>query len=187
MSVIPPPAPRPQPEGPARRRGIFLSLGSNVGGRRIHLEAALRLLAERRALPVTCSPIYRTAPVGGPPQGDFLNLAVEVETDLGPEDLLEAMHEVERSRGRDRRREQRWGPRPLDIDLLLFGERVVARDNLSVPHPRLHLRRFVLVPLADLAPAAIHPATGRTIQELLEGCPDRSIVVREGPPPAIRG
>jgi 2-amino-4-hydroxy-6-hydroxymethyldihydropteridine diphosphokinase len=172
---------------PAAAGGVFLSLGSNLGDRRAHLEAGLRGLAERGVRPLACSPIYRTAPVGGPPQADYLNLVVEVGTALEPRALLEAALAVERSRGRERRPEERWGPRTLDIDIVLFRHRVVAEEGLSLPHPRLHRRRFVLVPLADLAPEAIHPVAGRTVGDLLRACPDRSACAREGPPPPLPG
>ena len=173
---------------PQSVRGVYLALGSNLGDRLGHLRAGLVGLARRGARPVTCSPVYRTAPVGGPPQGDFLNLVLEVETALHPWALLQAALETEASAGRDRspaepgRPPVRWGPRSLDVDVLLYQARILEAKDLQIPHPRLHLRRFVLVPLADLAAGRLHPVARRTIGDLLAGCADRSAVVRQGPP-----
>ena len=120
-----------QPQG-----GIFLALGSNLGDRRAHLQAALVGLEERGVRLLRCSRVYRTAPVGGPPQEEFLNMVVEADSDLSPGELLEVGHALERARGRRRDGEVRWGPRTLDIDLLLFRDRVVADPTLQLPHPR---------------------------------------------------
>lgn len=155
--------------------GVFLGLGSNQGDRWVRLTAALEGLGARGARPLRSSPLYRTEPVGGPPQPEFLNLVVEVETSLEPRELMELAHQVETEGGRHRPAE-RWGARPLDVDLLLFGDRVIAEDGLRVPHPRLHRRRFVLIPLADLAPELLHPVLGRSIRDLLDACPDRAAV-----------
>jgi len=141
-------------------RGVFLALGSNLGDRLAHLNAGLLGLAAGGVQPVACSPVYSTAPVGGPPQGDFLNLVLEAETELGPSEVLLAALAVEAARGRVRS-DERCGPRSLDIDLLLYRDQVVATDDLQVPHPRLHLRRFVLIPLSAIAPgSAVSASTG---------------------------
>jgi 2-amino-4-hydroxy-6-hydroxymethyldihydropteridine diphosphokinase len=149
----------------------------------VNLAAGLAGLEDRGAVTVRRSRIYRTDPVGGPPQGEFLNLVVEVETALGPAALLAAALEVERGRGRRREEEVRWGPRTLDIDILLFRGRVLSRPGLELPHPRLHLRRFVLAPLAELAPDLRHPRSGRTIAALLAACEDSGAVRPETPAP----
>jgi 2-amino-4-hydroxy-6-hydroxymethyldihydropteridine diphosphokinase len=183
------PGPRPNPtaagrsrsERPSALRGVFLALGSNLGDRLAHLSAGLVGLAARGVRPVACSTVYRTAPVGGPPQGDFLNLVVEAETELGPDEVLRAALAVEAARGRVRS-DERWGPRSLDVDLLLFRDRVVTTDELHLPHPRLHLRRFVLIPLSDLAPGLVHPVRGERIDRLLAACPDVSMVTVHHPP-----
>jgi 2-amino-4-hydroxy-6-hydroxymethyldihydropteridine diphosphokinase len=166
------------------KRGIYLSLGSNQGNRRRQLQAALEGLAQSGAAPVACSPVYATEPVGGPPQDDFLNLVVEVETALGPAELLAAARQVELSLGR-RRDGERWGPRSLDIDLILYRDQVLDTPDLQIPHPRMHLRRFVLAPLADLAADCRDPASGRTVGRLLQRCPDRSRVERLESPPTF--
>jgi 2-amino-4-hydroxy-6-hydroxymethyldihydropteridine diphosphokinase len=127
----------------------FLGLGSNLGDRAALLRSAVAALADRGDL-VACSPVYETDPVGGPEQGAFLNLVVELDTALDARGLLELCRSLEAAA--DRVREVRWGPRTLDVDVLwVAGEEVHERD-LEVPHPRMWGRRFVLEPLADLAP-----------------------------------
>jgi 2-amino-4-hydroxy-6-hydroxymethyldihydropteridine diphosphokinase len=144
---------------------VALGLGSNVGDRRAHLETALeRLRARLEVLKV--SRFVATEPVGGPPQEEFLNAAALVETELSPRALLDLAHELEDTAGR--RRDVRWGPRTLDIDLLLYGDEVVQDADLVIPHPRLHERRFVLEPLAEIAPDWIVPRLDRTVRELRE-------------------
>lgn len=124
----------------------FLGLGSNVGDRAGFLASAVAALPDV----VAVSPVYETEPVGGPEQGPFLNVVVELDTDLTPRQLLAAAHRAEDAAGRVRT--VRWGPRTLDVDVLLVGDLTVDEPDLVVPHPRLWERRFVLAPLADLAP-----------------------------------
>lgn len=127
----------------------YLGLGSNVGDRLGNLTRAVELLqARRRVAVVRSSRVYETAPVGGPPQPDFLNAVVEVETELSPRELLQACLEVEGALGRVRG--ERWGPRTIDVDILTYGREEVAEADLTVPHPRMHERGFVLVPLLEL-------------------------------------
>lgn len=173
----------PAPEEGASR-GIYLGLGSNLGDRRAHLEAGLRLLAARGARPVSCSSIYLAEPAGAPPQGDFLNLVARVDTDLSPQRLLAVALEVEAIVGPRHRGPGGPHPRRLDVDLLLFGSRRLRTPRLSLPHPSLHLRRFVLVPLAELAPRLVVPGRGRSVEDLLASCRDPAAVVRYLPPPA---
>ncbi len=128
----------------------FLGLGSNVGDRRAVLRRAVASLPDV----VAVSPVYETEPVGGPPgQGRFLNLVVELSTERTPRALLELGARLEAAAGRVRA--ERWGPRPLDVDVLLVGDEKVAEPDLVVPHPRMWERRFVLAPLADLAPELV--------------------------------
>ncbi len=119
------------------------------------------------------SGLYRTAPVGGPGQDDYLNQVVEIETVLPPHDLLQALHEIETGLGRVR--VLRWGPRTVDVDILWYDGASVADPGLEVPHPRMEERRFVLEPLAELAPDLVLPS-GRTVREALERVKDQVVV-----------
>jgi 2-amino-4-hydroxy-6-hydroxymethyldihydropteridine diphosphokinase len=161
----------------------FIGLGSNINPE-THLEAAVRLLRERVVL-TGASPVYRTPPWGVTDQAWFLNAVVWAETDLEPEALLDLLQAIERKRGRVR--SVRYGPRTLDLDLLDYAGRVFQSERLILPHPRLHERGFVLIPLCDLAPQWRHPVQGKTARKLLEEV-DRSGVERvaftlPGPPP----
>ena len=143
----------------------YVGLGSNLGDRAAYLLLGLSALSR---LPKThllrLSPVYETDPVG-PPQPPYLNVVAELETELSPTGLLAEMLRVEKALGRERR--ERWGPRTLDLDLLLYGDLVLEEAGLSVPHPRLHERAFVLVPLLDLLPEGRHPLLGQSFAELL--------------------
>jgi 2-amino-4-hydroxy-6-hydroxymethyldihydropteridine diphosphokinase len=130
----------------------FLALGSNLGDREATLRRAVASLEDV----VAVSPAYETAPVGGPGgQGPYLNAVVELDTDRSPHELLAACRRLEAAA--HRRRAERWGARTLDVDVLLVGDLVVHDDELTVPHPRMWQRRFVLAPLADLAPDVVPP------------------------------
>ncbi|MFI5403031.1 MAG: 2-amino-4-hydroxy-6-hydroxymethyldihydropteridine diphosphokinase [Planctomycetota bacterium] len=139
-------------------------LGSNLGDRRAHLEAAVRGLAALGEV-LAVSSFRETAPVGGPPQPNYLNGAVVVETEKAPLDLLLAAQEIERREGREKG--GRWGPRTLDIDLLLYGDAEIRDPLLVVPHPRLHERAFVVEPLFEIAPDWPVAGLGRTVGEIL--------------------
>jgi 2-amino-4-hydroxy-6-hydroxymethyldihydropteridine diphosphokinase len=146
----------------------YIALGSNLGDRRASIEGALTALAEAPGIRlVRTSSIIETAPVGGPGgQGAYLNGVVEVRTSLSAEELLDALQLIENRFGRER--SVRWGPRTLDLDLLLYDDAVIESQRLAVPHPRMHERRFVLEPLCDIAPDVVHPVLGCTARELLE-------------------
>jgi 2-amino-4-hydroxy-6-hydroxymethyldihydropteridine diphosphokinase len=145
---------------PARR--AYLGLGSNVGDRAAQLQFAVDGLAARAGTVVAISPVYETEPVGGPPQPDYLNAVVALETGLSPRELLRVAKELETEAGREpppgpgvspeEIAARRWGPRPLDVDILLLDGERVDEPDLVVPHPRIHQRAFVLAPLADVAP-----------------------------------
>jgi 2-amino-4-hydroxy-6-hydroxymethyldihydropteridine diphosphokinase len=155
---------------------VFLGLGSNLGDRERHLRDALDSLRQRGVAHLRPSALYETEPVGGPAQGPYLNAVVEGLTSLSPEKLVETALDVERGLGRVRTVPN--APRTIDVDVLLHGDAVIETKAARVPHPRLHLRRFVLVPLAELAPDVVHPEMKQTIAELLRACPDTSRVLR---------
>jgi len=142
----------------------YIGLGSNLGDRRAMIAQALEELRPRRV-----STIVETEPWGVADQPRFLNAVAEIETDLGPAELLDRLLDVERGLGRVRK--ERWGPRTIDLDLLLYDDRRVDSDALSVPHPHLHERKFVLEGLAELCPDRTVPGLGRTVKQLLEQLP----------------
>jgi 2-amino-4-hydroxy-6-hydroxymethyldihydropteridine diphosphokinase len=145
----------------------LIGLGSNLGDRRATLEGAIAALDATPGVQVRrVSAFHETGPVGGPPgQRAYLNAAAALETTLDPLELLHVLQTIEARFGRVRT--VRWGERTLDLDLLLFDDRVIQTPALSVPHPRLTERRFVLEPLTEIAPQAVEPQTGRTVSELL--------------------
>lgn len=143
----------------------YIGLGSNMGDKRASILAALELLGKTPGIALLrTAPLYRTAPVGYTEQEWFVNTVAEIDTTLSPRELLAACLEIERRLGRVR--SMRWGPRVIDLDLLLYGELVVDEPDLVVPHPRMHERAFVLVPLADLAPDLAVPGRGK-VKDLL--------------------
>ncbi len=166
----------------------FIGFGSNLGNRIDFCDRAVTLLS---LLPHSrldgVSSLYETEPVndGAAPGPDwFLNGVVQIETNIAPNSLLEVCREIERALGRDP--ENRKGPRTLDLDLLLYDNCVIEDPALTIPHPRLHERRFVLAPLADLAPDRQHPVIGLSLRELLSQVTDDSIVRLLNPQPSSR-
>jgi 2-amino-4-hydroxy-6-hydroxymethyldihydropteridine diphosphokinase len=154
---------------------VFISLGSNVGDREANILAARRGLEVRGFRVTAMSSLYLTEPVDAPPQEWFLNAVAGGETALTPEALLQACLDTERELGRVR--DVPRGPRTIDLDFLLYGNEVRDAPGFVLPHPRMHERRFVLVPLAEIAPGARHPILGLTAAEMLRLCPDRSQVM----------
>lgn len=161
----------------------YLGLGSNEGGRRAHLQAAVEGLHEAPDIEVRAvSPVYETeahTTTRDETQPAFLNAVLEVVAGCQAEQLLARAHAVERAEGRTRAGAERWAPRPLDVDLLTVGARTCRTDTLTLPHPRLADRRFVLEPWADLAPdVVVPPPFDATVRALLEACPDTTAVRR---------
>lgn len=163
---------------------VYIGLGSNIGDRRRNLERAARELA-RLGRELKTSSLYETEPVGVEDQPWFLNAVASLETDLWPRQLVRKLKQIEDRLGRVPGR--RFGPRVIDLDLLLYGDLEIDVPTLAVPHPRLHLRRFVLEPLAELDPELRHPSLGLRTKEMLErleGESDRA-VRRAGPFPPL--
>ncbi len=166
QSVAAPFSHRNREEGPGLT-SVLIGIGGNLGDPVTSCRKAIEMLREHPAITVLrCSSLYRTEPVGKTDQGWFVNGVLLCETTLDPEQLLLALQEMEHGCGRVRR--ERWGPRTLDLDILSFGELVLDEEGLTLPHPRLHQRKFVLVPLLEILPEWRHPRLGRTGGELLQ-------------------
>jgi len=154
---------------------VYLSLGSNVGDRAANLRTAINRVSSLGGV-MAVSSFYETEPVEFAAQPWFLNCAVELDTEKMPKQLLAGILDIEREMGR--RRVQKKGPRTLDIDILLFGNSIIQTKGLTIPHPAMHERRFVLEPLAEIAPEARHPVIKRTVRELRDALPPGQAVRR---------
>jgi 2-amino-4-hydroxy-6-hydroxymethyldihydropteridine diphosphokinase len=151
---------------------VFIGFGSNQGDRWLHMVRALEALGKAPGVElVRTSSLYRTEPVGYNDQEDFFNGVAEVRTSLSPRELLRTLKGIEKDLGR-KSGGRRWGPRTIDLDLLLYGSRVVRSGELTIPHPEMHRRRFVMVPLAEIGPEVSHPELGLTAAEILDGLAD---------------
>jgi 2-amino-4-hydroxy-6-hydroxymethyldihydropteridine diphosphokinase len=170
------------------RETVYIGFGSNVANRVDFCDRAVTLLSLLPHSQVTgVSLLYETQPVrdrADPGEGWFLNGVVELETEIAPQSLLGMLREIERSLGRDE--ENRSGPRTLDLDMLFYGQRVIDEPGLTVPHPRLHLRRFVLMPLSELAPLFVHPTRLRSVNQMLADTTDTSEIRLLFPQPSTK-
>jgi 2-amino-4-hydroxy-6-hydroxymethyldihydropteridine diphosphokinase len=147
---------------------VYVALGSNLGDREANIKKALALLIETPHVNIhRISSFIENPAVGGPEDSpDFLNAAVELTTTLSPHALMKRLLEIEREMGRSR--DKKWEPRPIDLDLLLFGDQIISDDALIVPHPLMHERRFVIQPLSEIAPAVVHPTLEIPISMILD-------------------
>ena len=145
----------------------YIGMGSNIGDREANLSRAVAFLGQVNGVEVTAvSSYYNTAPVGYVQQPDFLNAAAEIKTTLSADELLQVCICIEKELGRERI--IRWGPRTIDLDILLYGDQIINEEYLTVPHPRMHERDFVLEPLNEIAPQALHPVYRQTVREMYQ-------------------
>ncbi len=153
---------------------VFLALGANVGNKKENIAKAIELLSQKVRI-VKKAPIYETKPWGYTEQENFLNTVIMAETDVSPEELLAFVKQIEEKVGRQKRFQN--GPREIDIDILFYDDLVLNTPNLTIPHALLHVRDFVLQPLADIAPDFVHPILHKTVQQLLERVPEVEKVI----------
>ena len=160
-----------------KMHNVYLLLGSNRGNKTLFLEKAVERLNSISLMPVISSSLFESEPWGFNANEWFLNKAVLIETDLSPEVLLSQILNIEKELGRVRgNMKEGYESREIDIDILLYDNLVHESEILSIPHPRMHLRKFVLEPLMEIAPNIVHPLFGKTIKELYKICPDKSVV-----------
>jgi 2-amino-4-hydroxy-6-hydroxymethyldihydropteridine diphosphokinase len=155
-------------------KNIFLLLGTNQGDKLNNLSMARTSIGKMIGPVIKSSKVYKTSPWGKTDQEEFYNQAMEVRSALSAEDLLMSIHEIEKQIGRTR--SEKWGPRLIDIDILLYGSEIIEKPTLTVPHPRMHERRFALIPLCEIAPHIEHPVFKTTIEQLLQQCKDNLAV-----------
>lgn len=152
---------------------VFLGIGTNLGNRKANLRKAIEMIGEHIGRVINSSAVYETAPWGFDSEDDFLNMVMTVETSDTPSELMKKITMIESMLGRERN-QNRYSSRVIDIDILFYDDLVINENGLKIPHPLMHERRFVLVPLCELAPDMIHPVFKKSISVLLEECRDRS-------------
>lgn len=160
---------------PKRYINVYLSVGSNMGDRQANLRAAAGLIDKNIGKIARKSHVYETEPWGKTDQETFLNQVLMINTTQDPREMLEQITKIEKELDRDRK--EKWGPRTIDVDILFYGKRVIRDKGLDIPHPELHKRMFVLVPMIEIAPELEHPVLKQTIDELYLECKDLSEVV----------
>jgi 2-amino-4-hydroxy-6-hydroxymethyldihydropteridine diphosphokinase len=158
----------------------YTGIGSNLGDPLENCRLAIRIVSEAKGISLVCrSSFYRSEPVGLEEQPWFVNAVIQVRTSLTPRDLLTLLLDIEGKLGRKRR--LKWGPRIIDLDILLFGDLIISEEDLIIPHPRLHQRRFVLEPLCEIGPDSIHPGLGKPMTTLLNRIQDEKTVIKVKP------
>ncbi|MTK54538.1 2-amino-4-hydroxy-6-hydroxymethyldihydropteridine diphosphokinase [Paludibacter sp.] len=157
---------------------VYLSLGSNLGDKQRNLSVAISEIEQRCGKVELCSSFYSTPPWGFNSNNEFVNLALSITTTLEPLDLLNVLKHIEQVSGRQQKAKSGYEDRPLDIDILFYDNSIINSETLTVPHPRLHLRLFVLVPMNEIAPQLIHPIFHKTIETLLMECNDSTQICK---------
>ena len=154
---------------------VFISIGSNLGDKIGNCKIAIEEIAAFAKI-LKVSSCYETEPLGYEEQPNFINCAAEICTDLSPHDLLTKLNKIEDKLGRVRL--EKWGPRTIDLDIVFFGNQVINDENLEIPHPRAHLRQFVLEPICEIAPEYLDPVLNQTVSVLVKECEDNKQVVK---------
>ncbi len=157
---------------------VFISLGGNVGNVRNNFDKAITEITKNIGAVIKQSSLYKTAPWGYKNQNDFLNQLICVQTSLTPQEVLKNLLSIETGMGRNRDKDNKNAPRTIDLDILFYGDRILTDDHLIIPHPRLHLRNFILIPLMEIAPDLMHPGLGKSIKSILVEKNDDSVVTR---------
>jgi len=161
-----------------KQKNIFISMGSNIGDPSENCLQALKRLEHQEDMNINrVSSLYQSPPWGKTGQPPFVNLVLEIETQLNPHQLLRCLQRQEKEMGRERK--ERWGPRIIDLDIIFFNQCIIATEDLTIPHPLADQRNFVLTPLKEIAQNFVHPLLSMTVSQLLKNCPDTSIVIKK--------